>query len=268
MHEYVRLRQICLAAPELAPAEEVLAEILGIEPSHRAPELEEEFGLENVVFPVNGSFIEIIAPLREGTSVSRFLSKAQENGLYIVIVDCADLDKLSAGAAREQVRIAHAAQYPGARNIQLHPRDMGGVMLEIDQHANGDETRFGHFEWAGPNWREHVRTDVTVDMLGVDLRFTDPDSVVRRWARILERDFAMDDGLYRINLDHGALRFLNIDAPGTPALSVVRMSVHAPDEVVEKARRAGCRTFPDAFVFCDVLFRLAPPGRESISNFS
>ncbi len=261
MNSFVRLRQVCFAAPVLAPAERALAGILGIEPSHRAPELNAEFGLENVVFPVNGSFIEIVAPLRDNTSVSKFLSGNKAQGLYIVILDCSDLDQRRGVVQQMGIRITHSASYPGAKNIQLHPRDMGGTMLEIDQHAAGSEGRFEHFEWAGLDWRDHVRTDVTVDLLGVDMCCSDPASVVERWAQVVDRAAASNVSEHRIDLDYGELRFVDPGGSFAEGLTAVNLSVRDTAAVLGNAQRVGCRTTTDAFEFCGVMLRLfqAPP---------
>ena len=269
MTEFVRLRQVCFAAPALAPAEHILREVLGLEPSHRAAELNEEFGLQNVVFPVNGSFIEIVAPLRDNTSVSKFLGKNSSQGLYIAIFDCSDLDRRRAVAKALDVRIVHEASYPSARNIQLHPRDVGGLMLELDEHGSGKEDRFGHFEWAGPQWTDHLRTDVTVDILGIDLPCTDPDYMANRWAQLLGRVVASGNGDQRIELDYGTLHFCpanSLDSLGEDR-TVVHLSVRDPAAVLAKAKQVGCRTSADAFEFCGVSLRLAASAYSNAKTF-
>ncbi len=262
----VRLRQVCFAAPELAPAEQLLGEILGVRVVHRAPELNAEFGLENAVFAVNGSFIEIVAPLRQDSAVARFLRAGRRQALYIVIVDCTDLQRHRRQAQHMGIRIAHEAVYPNARNIQLHPADMGWVMLEIDQHAKGREPRFGHFEWAGTGWHMHVRTDVTVDLMAVELAASNALPQAERWAGVLGRVAQRIPGGARIALDYGALCFRDAherDGPGDGA-TVVQLSVRDPAEVLAHADHLGCRTVADAFEFCGVWLRLvAAPAQPS-----
>ncbi len=251
---YMRLRQVCLAAPQLGAAEAALRAILDIEVCHRS-QLAEEFGLENAVFAVNGSFIEIVAPLREGTAVGRFLERQNGCGGYIVIVDCDDLAARRTAAGREGVRIAHQAQRTRASYIQLHPRDMGAAMLEIDHHVGGED-RFGYFEWGGDDWRQSVRTDITVDLLGVEFASTQPQRLAARWGAVLDRQVRHETtGGMRIELDYGLLRFASHTDEGE-LMSALSLSVRSPSDVLSRAAAQGCRIVANAFEFCGVRFSL------------
>jgi len=254
--DFLRLRQVCLAAPRLAPAEAALREILGIEVVHRS-DLADAFGLENAVFALNGSFIEIVAPLREDAAAARFLLRSGGRGGYIAILDCRDLERRRAAAERLGIRIAHAGQRAGAQYIQLHPRDMGAVMLEIDHHVGG-EHRFGHYEWGGAHWREAVRTDVTVDLLGIELCSEEHEKLAQRWADVLGRPALRRDGaLTCMELDFGELRFASTTAIGEEMLSSVCVSARDPASVVATAARLGYLTTVDTFQFCGVAWRLS-----------
>ena len=257
--DFLRLRQVCLAAPRLAPAEAALREILGIEVVHRS-DLADAFGLQNAVFALNGSFIEIVAPLREDAAAARFLQRNGGRGGYIAILDCGDLERRRAAAERLGIRIAHAAQRAGAQYIQLHPRDIGAVMLEIDHHVGGAD-RFGHYEWGGAHWREAVRTDVAVDLLGIELCSEEHETLAKRWADVLERPSQRRDGaLTCVELDFGELRFASTSATDEEMLSSICLSVRDEAGVAATAARLGYHTTVDTFQFCGVTWRLSRAG--------
>ena len=63
----IRMRQICLVARSLAPVVDELRAGLGLEVCHRDPGVG-KYGLENALFPVGDGFLEVVAPVREGTT--------------------------------------------------------------------------------------------------------------------------------------------------------------------------------------------------------
>ena len=89
MGDYLRLRQVCLAAPRLEPLAEDLEAILGVPVCHRDENLA-KYGLENVLFAVGTGFLEIVAPIQPGTAVERFIQRSGGRGGYMAIFDCAD----------------------------------------------------------------------------------------------------------------------------------------------------------------------------------
>mgnify|MGYP000217330306 CR=1 FL=1 len=61
MADYLRLRQICLAAPKLERLVEDLQDILGIKVCYRDPNVA-KYGLQNALFMVGTNFLEIVSP--------------------------------------------------------------------------------------------------------------------------------------------------------------------------------------------------------------
>lgn len=84
MAEYLRLRQICLAAATLEPAVRAIEQVLGLAVCYRDPNVA-RFGLENAVFPIGTSFLEVVAPTRPDTAAGRFLERSAGRGAYMVI---------------------------------------------------------------------------------------------------------------------------------------------------------------------------------------
>ncbi|HTI54640.1 MAG TPA: hypothetical protein VMC04_10435, partial [Verrucomicrobiae bacterium] len=70
----LRMRQICLVARSLAPVVDEIRSVLGLEVCHRDPGVG-KFGLENALFPVGDSYLEVVAPVRDGTTAGRYLDR-------------------------------------------------------------------------------------------------------------------------------------------------------------------------------------------------
>ena len=80
----IQLRQICLVAEKLQPVVEDLTDILGINPCYIDPGVG-VFGLENTLMAVGKNFLEVVAPIREGTAGGRYLKRRGGDGGYMVI---------------------------------------------------------------------------------------------------------------------------------------------------------------------------------------
>jgi hypothetical protein len=67
---------------------------------------------------------------------------------------------------------------------------------------------WSHWEWGGPVWRDHVRTDVSTAIVGAELQGADPDAMSARWSQVLgvAREAAGDG--WRIPLEDSELRFV------------------------------------------------------------
>lgn len=254
---YLRLRQVCLVAPELAPAERLLGTVLGLSPCYRDPNVR-RYGLENVLFPIGSDFIEIVAPTQPGTAAGRFLEQRSGRGGYMAILDCDDPQRRQRHAEALGIRVANLLQYEDYTGVQLHPRDTGAAMIEFN-HTHGGEEPGGPYHPAGPDWRRHVRDDTTKRMLAIDITAPDPAAFAGHWAQILERPLTtLAEQPPRIDLDRGAICFIPGPAAGQPFFSGITLQVTDPDEMLAAAVRAGCKSDGTGFQLCGV--RFAPTG--------
>ena len=71
MAEYLRLRQICLVAPHLAPVISDISEIMGLNVCYRDGNVA-KYGLENALLPVDTILLEVVAPFQPGTAAGPF----------------------------------------------------------------------------------------------------------------------------------------------------------------------------------------------------
>src|SRR5215475_8049112 len=75
----LRMRQICLVARQLAPVVDDFREVFGLEACYRDPGVG-KYGLENALFPIGNGFLEVVAPVRDGTTAGRYLDRRGGDG--------------------------------------------------------------------------------------------------------------------------------------------------------------------------------------------
>jgi hypothetical protein len=196
----MRLRQVVLAAADLDAAEAAIVEQFGLSLCYRDPGVA-TFGLRNALFPVGHQLLEVVSPTQEGTTAGRLLDKRGGDPGYMVILEVDDLDTMRARIADAGARIVFEAVEEGIVGLHLHPADVGGAILSIDR-----PDRWGEWPWAGPEWRDHVRTDVVTDVTAVEIEANDPSVMAARWSEVLGR--AVSGDTPTIALDEGEIRFV------------------------------------------------------------
>lgn len=187
-----------MVAADLDAAERRITDELGVELCYRDPGVA-TFGLRNALFPIGDKLLEVVSPTQDGTTAGRFLDKRGGDGGYMVIFETDDLDAARARFEQAGVRVVFEAEEEGIVGLHLHPADVGGAIVSIDRTEE-----WGEWPWAGPAWRDHVRTERVTDVVGVEIEATDPDAMAARWSAVLGRP-VVDR---RIDLDEGALTFV------------------------------------------------------------
>jgi hypothetical protein len=182
----LRLRQVVLVAPDLGPAVEEISDALGLSVCFHDPGVA-EFGLENALFPVGDQFLEVIAPITEGTTAQRLLDKRGGPGGYMAIFQCDDLDRRRARLPGLGVRTIWQADLDDIRGTHLHPKDVGAAIVSLDEAHPWESWR-----WAGPTWQQHVRTDVVQGIAAIGIGADDPQAMAARWAEVLDAELRRD----------------------------------------------------------------------------
>src|SRR6201996_1510599 len=198
----IRLRQVALVAADLPPVEAGIIEELGVELCYRDPDVE-VFGLKNALFPIGDKLLEVVSPVRAGTTAGRQLGKRTGDGGYMVILQVDDLDAMRSRIETHDVRVVFTAARPDITGIHLHPKDVGAAILSVDQSDHWDD-----WPWAGPNWRDHIATPVVTDLVGVAMQSEQPATTAIRWAALLGRAVSEIGEQYHVQLDEGVLRFV------------------------------------------------------------
>ena len=256
----MRLRQICLVAPALAPAVAELTDVLGLDVCFRDDSVA-KYGLENAVIPIGACFLEVVAPTRGDTAAGRYLERRQGAGGYMVIIDTPTLAEAEARFGALGVRIANPIVHGDAyRGLQLHPRDTGGALLELNW-TQGGEALTGPYHPAGPDWQHHVRHDTTVALLAAELQSDDPAALAERWGRILDRRVgSTTQGDPAIALDLGMLRFVPARDGRGEGLGGIDIAVRDPAALRTRAAARGLPVGPDSVTLCGIRISLRQAG--------
>jgi methylmalonyl-CoA epimerase len=138
----VRLTQIdhvAIAVPDLDASVEWYTRVFGLEPAHR--ERVEDQGVEEVLFAAGESFIQLLGALGTETPVGRFLER-RGPGVHHVGYRVQDVARALEDLRAEGVTLIDERPRPGSRGTTIafvHPRDMGGVLVELVQVAASPE---------------------------------------------------------------------------------------------------------------------------------
>jgi hypothetical protein len=238
----LRLRQICLVSQSLEPVVSALCGALGTNVCYEDPNVG-KYGLVNALMPFGNTFLEVVAPTRPGTAAGRYLERRNGSGGYMVILDCDDITPWLTHLPAVGVRIANDLNYPGEyRGLQLHPRDTGGTLLEIN-HTRGGAWN-GPYHPAGPNWTGAGANRDTAAIVAAELQSHDPSALAARWARFLRRPVQAVAGVPTMHLDMGSLRFVPDDDGRGEGLGGIDVQTPAGPQ-------------PDPLLLCGTRIRLA-----------
>ncbi len=245
----MRVRQIALVARDRDSVVDQLCHVLGIEVAFEDPGVG-TFGLHNAVMPVGETFLEVVSPVRDGTTAGRHLERQGGDSGYMVIVQTPHLDRDRARVGELGVRVVFELAETHTSSIHLHPRDVGGAILSLDQSEPWDT-----WDWAGPDWEAAVRTDAVRAIAGVDLRAGDPGAMAARWGEVLDTaPVAGDDGRVALSFDDSGIRFETGAPEGVCGVDLVAADA---DGVRERARSRGLKVGADGTVtICGTRFRL------------
>lgn len=127
------LDHVGIAVADLEAAVEHYRRTLGLEPVHR--ERVEDQGVEEVLFPVGTSFVQLLGALGPDTPVGRFLA-SRGPGVHHVAYRVDDVARALERLRAEGVPLIDEAPRPGSRGTRIafvHPKGMGGVLVELVQ---------------------------------------------------------------------------------------------------------------------------------------
>jgi hypothetical protein len=197
----MRIRQIVFAARDLERETSALAALLGLDAPFRDPGVA-EFGLDNAVFVFGDQFIEIVSPVRAGTTAGRLLERRGDSG-YMLILQTGDLAGERARFAQLGVRVVFSAAFADIEAVHLHPKDLGGAIVSVDEPRPAAAWR-----WGGPDWRMQPGRRAAQRVVSVTVDAADPVAMATRWAQVLGLAAPITAGAgWRLALDGGHVDF-------------------------------------------------------------
>jgi methylmalonyl-CoA/ethylmalonyl-CoA epimerase len=129
------LDHIGIAVADLEEAVAHYRRTLGLEPVHR--ERVEDQGVEEVLFRVGTSYVQLLGALGPQTPVGRFLA-SRGPGVHHVAYRVEDLAAALERLRAEGVPLIDETPRPGSRGTTIafvHPKGMGGVLVELVQEG-------------------------------------------------------------------------------------------------------------------------------------
>ncbi len=253
MADYLRLRQICLAAPKLEPVVNDLHDIFGVEVCYRDPNVG-AFGLQNALFVIGTNFLEIVSPIQPNTAGGRFIERTRGHGGYMAIFQASDPKRRQKHAEDMGIRIAHVIDRETYQNAQLHPRDCRATFIEFGRSTGGDD-RMGTWWPAGQKWADFVRTGETKRMLGIELESPNPKDLAAHWSKIIEAPLGTDKGDPILTFEDGTIRFVKGQ---TECLGAIVVEVTDVAKTLGRAVACGHWVDGDSFHLGGVYFRVRP----------
>ena len=194
-----RLRQVALVAADLHQAADALRGGLGLTDPFQDPGVG-EFGLDNVVFGVGDTFLEVVAPVREGTTAGRYLERQGGDGGYMAIFQVADMAEARRRVAALDIRVVWQADLDDISGTHLHPKDVRGAIVSLDEARPEPSWR-----WAGPAWTGGAPANQPGGgIVSLTVATPRPEELAARWAAVLgiEADGAvlpLDGGAQRVS---------------------------------------------------------------------
>jgi hypothetical protein len=177
-----RLRQAVLVAADFGAVCRQLETALPVRNPYNDPGVA-EFGLQNAVYEVGDTFLEVVSPLRDGTTAGRYLSKHGGDAGYMAIFQVDDAEEARQRVVDRGIRTVWQADFDDIAGTHLHPRDIGGAIVSLDG-ADPPES----WRWAGPRWTGGAPHDAVTDVriTGLTVKVVDVEGVAARWADVLD----------------------------------------------------------------------------------
>ncbi|MGV0783499.1 methylmalonyl-CoA epimerase [Mycolicibacterium peregrinum] len=133
-----------IAVPDLDAAAKWYHDHLGMIVLHE--EINEDQGVREAMLSVRGAAkgsaqIQLLAPLNEKSTIAKFIDRSGP-GLQQLAYRTSDIDALSERLRSQGVRLLYEAPRKGTANSRInfiHPKDAGGVLIELVEPAADSE---------------------------------------------------------------------------------------------------------------------------------
>jgi methylmalonyl-CoA/ethylmalonyl-CoA epimerase len=138
MHSLLtRIDHVGIAVADLDDAKAFYAKAFGLEVVHE--EVNEEQGVREAMLGVgdSGSCIQLLAPLTPESTIAKFLDRSGP-GIQQVAYGVDDVDAAADALRAAGVRMLYATAKTGTAGSRVnfcHPKDCGGVLVELVQAA-------------------------------------------------------------------------------------------------------------------------------------
>eukprot|EP00116_Pleurobrachia_bachei_P012163 sb/3472425/ len=128
------LNHTAIAVPDLPASISFYRDVLGAVVSE--PEDLPDHGVTVVFVNLPNTKIELLHPLGEGSPIAGFLSKNKNGGIHHVCIEVDDIEVAVRDVKGKGIRTLSEETKIGAHGkpvMFLHPKDCGGVLMELEQ---------------------------------------------------------------------------------------------------------------------------------------
>ena len=142
---FTAIDHVGIAVRDLDEAIEFYSSTYGMRLAHQ--EVNEEQGVREAMMAVgdSGSSIQLLAPLTEESTIAKFLDRSGP-GIQQMAYRVVDLDLVSATLRGRGLRLLYDEPRRGTAGSRInfvHPKDAGGVLVELVEPAVDREERAG-----------------------------------------------------------------------------------------------------------------------------
>ena len=126
-----KIEHIALAVSDLEAAISLYENVWGLKLEHR--EVVEDQGVEEAMFKIGDSYLQLLGPLGAETTVGQFIAKRGE-GLHHIAYEVRDIAAALADLKKSGARLIDEAPRKGSRDTKVafvHPKGNGGVLVEL-----------------------------------------------------------------------------------------------------------------------------------------
>jgi methylmalonyl-CoA/ethylmalonyl-CoA epimerase len=134
---FTKIDHVGIAVPDLDDAVAFYRDTFGVVSVHE--EVNEDQGVREAMLEVGGGAtrIQLLAPLNADSTIAKFLDRSGP-GVQQVAYTVEDIDKVSATLRDRGMRLLYDAPRRGTSDSRvnfIHPKDAGGVLVELVQPA-------------------------------------------------------------------------------------------------------------------------------------
>ena len=148
-HLFTAIDHVGIAVPDLDEAIDFYTETFGMRVAHE--ETNEEQGVREAMLSVGGepvgtaSCLQLLAPLSPESTIAKFLDRSGP-GMQQLAYRVTDVEQVAAVLRERGVRLLYDAPKRGTSDSRVnfvHPKDAGGVLVELVEPAVDREERAG-----------------------------------------------------------------------------------------------------------------------------
>ncbi|XP_054417938.1 methylmalonyl-CoA epimerase, mitochondrial [Pteronotus mesoamericanus] len=129
-----RLNHVAIAVPDLEKARAFYQDVLGAQVSDVVPL--PDHGVSVVFVNLGNTKMELLHPLGNDSPIAGFLQKNKAGGMHHICIEVDDIKAAVTDLKEKKVRSLSEEAKIGAHGkpvIFLHPKDCGGVLVELEQ---------------------------------------------------------------------------------------------------------------------------------------